>query len=272
MKRVMTILSTVFFLATFCVIALGQVVPDAVLYLDARDNPAHPDAWANLGTAGGELQGTNDAPELLEEAAIEIPDIAFTLEDAKYYTATGTNQTFGGPPETNPDLVLGNWTMEFLAKRNGNFFERENGFAGFRPGSDWGKGIFLAVYDNAEGLCLDYWPDWRCAPAGVEMLEGVWTWITFTGDEDAVIAYKDGEEVARDVSRTFDNTEAINGICIFGKALDERARTFNGSLAIVRVYDKALSAAEVMGNIEGAAAVDPASKLTTTWGREKTRY
>ena len=42
MRKVASIISAVFFLTIFCTIALGQVVPGAVLHLDARDNPAHP--------------------------------------------------------------------------------------------------------------------------------------------------------------------------------------------------------------------------------------
>ena len=40
-----------------CTIALADAVPGALLYLDARDNRAHPTAWTNHGTAGGELSG-----------------------------------------------------------------------------------------------------------------------------------------------------------------------------------------------------------------------
>jgi hypothetical protein len=43
-------------------------------------------------------------------------------------------------------------------------------------------------------------------------------------------------------------------------------------MAIVRVYDKALTAAEINGNIDGAFAVDPADKLPTTWARVKRGY
>jgi len=43
-----------------------------VLYLDASDNPAHPDIWRNLGTAGGELSGEGNPPEL-EKGIIKIP-------------------------------------------------------------------------------------------------------------------------------------------------------------------------------------------------------
>ena len=51
MRKVMSILSAAFFMTTLCTAAFADIVPGAVLYLDARDNPTHPDAWTNL--AGG---------------------------------------------------------------------------------------------------------------------------------------------------------------------------------------------------------------------------
>jgi hypothetical protein len=278
MRRVMTIISTVFFLATFCTIALGDVVPGAVLYLNARDNPAHPDAWTNLGTAGGELPAVDTAPKL-EEGRIKFPDTGIDENNVKHYTATGSNQTFGGPPDTNPDLFLKDWTIEFLCKRNGDPFDIEHGLAGFRPGSNWQKGIFVLMWagwgdeEPHKNLCVRHAPIWAPQPGGIKLVEGEWTWIAFTGDKNAVVAYKNGEEVARDDGWTFDKNLAVDGISIFAQALDERQKTFNGSFAIFRVYDKVLSADEIKGNIKDTwLAVDPASKLTTTWGREKTRY
>ncbi len=44
-------------------------------------------------------------------------------------------------------------------------------------------------------------------------------------------------------------------------------QNFNGSIHLVRVYDRALSDAEISPNF----AVEPANKLTTTWGRVKQR-
>ena len=275
MRKVASILSTVFFLATLCTIALADVVPGAALYLDARDNPAHPDAWTNLGTAGGELQGADDAPELLEEGTIEIPDIGFTLEDAMYYTTTGTLQTFGGPVGTNPELILGDWTLEMLAKRNGDTFVEENQLCGFMPDENYENGIFFTFHDTE--LWIVYAPDWEGRPgvmSGLIFEEGVWTWIALTSNDAEMVKYQDGEEIGKDSGRTFDENDPTDGISIFCDAYPERHRSLNGSVAIVRIYDKVLSAAEIKGNIEatGAAAVDPASKLTTTWGREKARY
>ena len=273
MRKVASIISAVFFLTIFCTIALGQVVPGAVLHLDARDNPAHPDAWANLGTAGGELPGADDPPELLEEGTINIPDIGFTLEDAKYYTTTGTLQTFGGPVGTNPDLILGDWTLEILAKRNGDTYVEENQLCGFMPQENYDKGTFFTFHDTE--LWIVYSPDWEGRPgvmSGFIFEEGVWTWMSLTSNDAEMVKYQDGEEIGKDSGRVFDENDPTNGISIFCDAYPERHRSFNGSVAIVRIYDRVLSAAEIKRNISGTAAVDPTSKLTTTWGREKTRY
>ena len=273
MRKVASILSMVFFLAISSTIALADVVPGAVLYLDARDNPAHPDAWENLGTAGGELPGADDPPELLEEGAINIPDIDFTLEDAKYYTTTGTLQSFGGPPDTNPQMILGDWTLEMLAKRNGDTYVEENQLCGFMPDENWDAGTFFTFHDTE--IWIVYAPEWEGRAgvmSGLIFEEGVWTWIAVTSDDSEMVKYQDGEEVGKDSARTFDDSSPIDGMSIFAGNFPERRRSFNGSIAIVRMYDKVLSAAEIKRNISGSAAVDPTSKLTTTWGREKTKY
>ena len=72
MKNVVSIFGVLFILLTTCAIALADAVPGALLYFDARDNRAHPGAWRNLGTVGGELSGAGNSPEL-EEGAIAIP-------------------------------------------------------------------------------------------------------------------------------------------------------------------------------------------------------
>ena len=63
----------------------------------------------------------------------------------------------------------------------------------------------------------------------------------------------------------------IDAISIGANHRDERARSFNGSIAIVRVYDKALTAAEVLDNIRWTVvlSVDPAEHLAATWGSIK---
>ena len=91
-------------------IALANVVPDPVLYLNAADNPAHPKAWKNLGTEGGELLEADKAPTL-EEGTIKIPALGINEQKVKYYTTKESLQTWGGPPAKNTPLFLriGRW-------------------------------------------------------------------------------------------------------------------------------------------------------------------
>ena len=82
--------------------------------------------------------------------------------------------------------------------------------------------------------------------------EGVWTWINVVSGT-AVKVYQEGRV----------------------RNLIAEAAKFNGSISLVRLYDKVLSRDEINQNITAWAewrGVDPASKLTTIWGRVKTRY
>ena len=258
-----------------CVIAFAGVVEDPVLYLDAAENPAHPDAWENLGTEGGELLATDKSMEL-EEGEIKIPALGINEPNAKYYTTTESLSTFGGPPAKNTPLFFGDWTLEFLCRRNGDFFVEEHHFAGFQNSPREGKqGIRLWIVG---GQNLDASIHAGGAKQGVQTLsikleEGVWTWIAVVGTNDkSVVAYQDGKEVSKQAGFKFDKKLPIDDISIGANSFDERRRTFNGSFAIVRAYDKALSEAEINGNIESAFPVEPADKLSTTWAKVKRGY
>ena len=87
-------------------------------------------------------------------------------------------------------------------------------------------------------------------------------------DENGSVFYQDGREVDRDGPFVFQKTAPVKFICIFcghygevDAPGDGRGRSFNGSFAIVRIYDKVLSESEIMGNItafSSSTAVDPA--------------
>ena len=68
----MSILGAAFLMGTLCTVALADIVPGAVLYLDARDNPTHPDAWTNLAGDGGAIPPMVLQPAL-EEGAHQNP-------------------------------------------------------------------------------------------------------------------------------------------------------------------------------------------------------
>lgn len=148
MRTLISLCTTILFLSLACNIANANIVPDPVLYLDAADNPGHKDAWTNLGTAEGELPAADEAPEL-EEGPIKIPALGIDLPNAKYYSTKDSHQTFGGPPAKNPPLFFEDWTLEFLCRRNGDFFVEEHHFAGFQNSPREGKqGIRLWIVNG----------------------------------------------------------------------------------------------------------------------------
>ena len=275
MRSVISVCSIVFFLVMAGAIAFANIVEDPVLYLDASDNPAHPKAWKNIGTEGGELLAT-EKPMALEEGEIEIPALGINEPNLKYYTTTESLSTFGGPPAKNTPIFFQDWTLEFLCRRNGDFFVEEHHFAGFQNSPREGKqGIRLWIVG---GQTLDASIHAGGAKQGVQTLnikleEGVWTWIAIVGTNDkSIVAYQDGKEVSKQAGFEFDKKLPINDISIGANSFDERRRTFNGSFAIIRAYDKALTEEEINQNISGAFAVDPAEKLPLTWASVKRGY
>ena len=272
MRKIISIFSVVFFLTISCTITFGQIAPGAVFYLDAADNPGHPDVWTNLGTAGGEIRAIDAAP-VLEEGKIDIPNTGFVLANAKYYTGTRVGLIFGSPPDTNPDLTLEEWTLELLCRRNGGAKDRDNGIIGFRPGSDNedDNEVSLIVQKSTTELSIHY-PLGEVNASGLFLEIGEWNWIAISSDRGTMIKYQNGEAVGEEAGWTFNKTVDVDGITIFARTPMSRQVSFIGSIAFVRMYDRVLSAAEIKGNMETTFAVDPVSKLTTTWGREKTRY
>ena len=272
MRTVILIFATLFIA---CTIVSANVVPDPVLYLNAADNPAHPDAWENLGTEGGELLPADKAPEL-EEGTIKIPALGINQPNAKYYTATESHSTFGGPPQKNTPLFFEDWTLEFLCRRNGDFFVEEHHFAGFQNSPREGKqGIRLWIVggQNLDASIHAKGSKQAVQPLNLVLNQGEWTWIAVVGTSgDSIVAYQDGKEVSKQAGFEFDKGLPIDDISIGANSFDERRRTFNGSFAIVRAYDKALTEAEINQNISGTFAVDPADKLSTTWAHVKRSY
>ena len=276
MKTVISIYTTIFFLAMTSVIAFAGVVPDPVLYLNAADNPAHPDAWENLGTEGGELPAADKAADL-EEGTIKIAALGINQPGVKYYTTTDSHQTWGGPPKKNTPIFLQDWTLEFLCRRNGDFFVEEHHFVGFQNSPREGKqGIRLWFRPSPQNLDISIHAKGTkqaVQPLNLTLNQGEWTWIAVVGTSGkSIVVYQNGKEVSKQAGFDFDKKIPINDISIGANSWDERRRNFNGSIAIARVYDKALSAAEITQNINGTFAVDPADKLSTTWATVKRGY
>ena len=234
-----------------------DAVPGAVLHLDASNNPGPITRWNNLGTAAGTLIAWERLP-VLEEGEIVIPSIGFS-DRRRYYTATASRHAFGGPVRTNPKFYLGDWTLEFLCKRNGNLFRQEHQFAGFQnsPREEL-QGIRLRLLIDGRELELSIHADGVKEPTralNIFLEENVWTWVTVVSiNGESIIAYQDGVEVSRHPGVHFDASVPLNDISIGANSFDERHRNFNGSFSIVRVYDRALRPDEVLQNI-GATVI-----------------
>ena len=229
-----------------------EAVSGAVLLLDASNNSGTITHWVNLGTAGGRLLAS-DRLLTVEEGEIEIPSIGFSGR-RRYYTATAPRETFGGPAHANPQLYLGDWTLEFLCKRNGNQFIQEHQFAGFQNSPREGlQGIRLRLFIDGRELELSIHVDGFRQPKralNIFLEENVWTWVTVVSiNGESIIAYQDGVEVSRHPGVHFDASLPLDDISIGANSYDERRRNFNGSFSIVRVYDRALSPDEVLQNI-----------------------
>ena len=237
-----------------------NAVLGATLLLDASNNAGTTAHWVNLGTAGGRLQVSEIRARrpTVEEGEIEVPSIGFSGR-RRYYTATMSGHIFGGPVHTNPILYLGDWTLEFLCKRNGDRFDGEHQFAGFQNSPREGlQGIRLWLPNDGQELSMSIHADGFRQPEralNILLEEEVWTWVTIVSlNGKSITAYQDGVEVSRHPGVQFDSSLPIDDISIGANSYDERDRNFNGSFSIVRVYDRALNPDEVLQNI-GATVI-----------------
>ena len=94
MGRAVAMFCMALFMAITCSIGISQA--DMVIDLDASNNPDHPNAWTNLGTAGGAFLGNDEAPTL-EEGTIEIPALGYVQPNAKYLHREGGTTNLGRP-------------------------------------------------------------------------------------------------------------------------------------------------------------------------------
>ena len=274
MKTVLSVLFVLSVMPTVCNIALAEAVPGALLHFDARVNyRAHPTAWWNLGTVGGELSGAGNSP-VLEEGAITMPDLGIDTI-SKYYTHRKPGQCWGAKGD-GLKMFLENWTIELLLKMNSiedsHRAGLRNQIAGFQPQKLEG--------DNA--IRIGFW--WEPGEIGGQfggardnlllLEEDEWTWINFVSG-GTIKLYKNGKVRNLMEGAKFDKNTPIEVIVIGANSYGERAKNFNGSIALVRVYDRVLSTKEIKQNITAWTewrGVDPASKLGTTWGEVKARY
>ena len=256
----------------------ASYVPKPILYLDAANNPAHPKAWTNLGAAGGQLPSRAGGAKLEPNAG---PD------GGPAYTADRAGQSYG---HAGISLFFEDWTIEIWVKRNGPASgggEHQIFGMADRP---WPfKQSILLRFDGAESGHIRATlisedgggPDGtdHIAPNGLDIGAKRWHHVVFTFDSRsrALQSYLDGKFLGKDpTSQSFDDKLEVKRVTAFrSDVADPDNRVLNGSIGLIRMYDRELDKNEVRENFQrprAAQAVNPAEKLTTTWGRlKKTR-
>ena len=103
-----------------------------------------------------------------------------------------------------------------------------------------------------------------------------WHRIAFVYNETAktLEGYLDGKRIKKLTTKglDYDHGQDMNFHSLFVSHVPEHGRSLNGSISLVRVYDKALTADQILQNFEGRAVASPRDKLATTWGNVKVRY
>ncbi len=253
-------------------------VPKPILYLDSADNPAHPRAWTNLGTAGGQLSSRGGGAKLERNAG---------PHGGPAYTADRAGQSYG---QAGISLLFEDWTIEIWVKRNGPAAgggEHQIFGMADRP---WPfKQSILLRFDGAESGHIratliteegggpggtDH-----IAPNGLDIGAKRWHHVVFTFDSRSrsLQSYLDGKFLGKDpTNQSYDDTLEVKRITAFrSDVADPDNRVLNGSISLIRMYDRELDENEVRENFRrprASQAVDFADKLTTTWGSLKRTY
>lgn len=253
-------------------------VPKPILYLDAADNPAHPRAWTNLGTAGGQLSSRGGGAKLEPNAG---PD------GGPAYTADRAGQSYG---QAGISLFFEDWTIEIWVKRDGPAAGRgEHQIFGMadRPwpfkqsillrfdGPE--SGLIRATLITEKGGGVDNTD--HVAPNGLDIGARRWHHVVFTFDSRSrrLQSYLNGKFIGKNpTNQSYDDKLEVKRITAFrSDVADPDNRVLNGSISLIRMYDRELDENEVRENFRrprAPQAVDPADKLTTTWGSLKRTY
>ena len=278
LRNMMSVSSSVLVLGMLCFSARAQeVIPGAVLHLDALNQKVTDRAWKNLGSLGGSVSAAlADQIPRLRDGRIKIPEVGYSRA-AKWYVARDIGQGFAGTPGKAPKLKLEDWTAEFLAKRNGPKWPRlikAAEFAGFHS-EDKGQGFRILLHGGGTGKMSVFIKGqhnlkgkWFGADrVGIDIDEGEWHWLAFVfRNRRALETYQNGEKLATIETDQNFAVDSFMAPTIFN-AWSQHA--FNGAISIVRIYGRALSEKELNRNITGDLSVKCANKLATSWAEVK---
>lgn len=291
MTHIMTQTSARVILSALLILALASpvAVAELVLHFDANTQERADDSWMNSSAVGGAVPMTDDKPGL-EEGTIDVAGQSF---NSKYYTATAPRQSFVNtenmPTDDIPTVFLENYTMGILVRINGGLLEEEHQMLGIQsdaPEANQTSRIWVSNGDadnpagnitnvNVMQPAIGLREDYGLEDHGLELGVGTWRYVHIAFESGiAIDFYIDGQNTGSLPSGvTWDPERPMNIHALFCHSWGERHRTFNGSIASYKVWDEYLTEEQINDEISGAGgtAVDPADKVTTTWGNVKTQ-
>jgi hypothetical protein len=281
-------------LCALIILALASpvAVAELVLFFDANTQERGDDSWMNSAASGGAVPMADDKPAV-EEGMIDVAGQSF---NSKYYTAKAPRQSFvntnNEPTDDIPTVFLENYTMGILVRVNGGLLEEEHQMLGIQsdaPEANQTSRIWMTnggaddppvgsitnvnVMQPAIGLREDY----GLEDHGLALGADTWRFVHISFESGiAIDFYVDGKNTgALPSGVTWDPDRPMNIHALFCHSWGEQHRTFNGSIAYYKVWDQYMTEDEINAEIGagagGGTAVDPADKVTTTWGNVKTQ-
>ena len=180
---------------------------------------------------------------------------------------------------------LEDWTIEIWIKRNGPAFggNGEHQIFGLADKPWPFKQSILLRFDGNDDtgrirttLITEKAGTDHIAPARLDIGAKKWHHIALTFDNHthSLQSYLDGNFISKNATnQSFDDEIELKRITGFRSDIeDPENRTLNGSINLIRMYDKKLHNTEIRENYRNPRApqtAHPTDKLTITWGRLK---
>jgi hypothetical protein len=216
-----------------------------VLYYDPSDNASYP----GTGTTLTNLQGTGLNGTMTA--------LAYTNP---YLTYNGTTSQVSIADNAALEPGSGDWTIEawirynVIAGKTRTYVSKTNGGGG---SADWGYGLrtnsatsttYMEVGNGTTSLSS---PSTSVTTGVWYQIVGVWTNVA----SNSIALYKNGALVGSSSHSFTSIRNTTNPLYLGNYNGNEFAQQFDGDMGIVRIYSKALSAAEVLNNYDANKAL-----------------
>ena len=154
------------------------------------------------------------------------------------------------------DFSMKGWsilTYEFWIKRTDTtgwgrlLYESTQNLGGFLVGPAFNGSNYYAYIDTDDGSSMGYVGGWGSTTD--------WIHLVTTYDGSNVVTYRNGVQVGtQSLTGDIKNTSGSYGGVVFGRTNHGGSDWFDGRVATIRVYQAALSAAEIMDNYQKTKA------------------